>query len=356
MTTLSIEEQKQYSRHLLVDEIGLSGQLLLKAAKVLVIGAGGLGCPVLQYLAAAGVGTLGIVDDDVVELSNLQRQILFTKNDRGKYKATTAAKRLQALNPFVSFEVYTERLTNENAIRLFENYDIVVDGTDNFSTRYLINDAAVLTYKPVVFGSIFKFTGQLSVLNYKNGPTYRCLFPTPPAPEKAANCSEVGVLGVLPGIIGCLQANEVLKIIVGKGKILSGMLLTFDALTMQQVLLPFEKNHAILITSLSDDYQGFCGFQSERNALNWPQFEVQSDLFNVLDVRTLLERQASCIPSIHIPLAELETRWHELPVDKKLIVYCKSGVRSQKALQILRKLAFQQELFTLKGGLEAYGI
>ena len=220
--SLSPEENIQYSRHLILNEIGEIGQKKLKASKVLVIGAGGLGCPILQYLTAAGVGTIGIVDFDTVDKTNLQRQILYTHKDIGAFKAEVAANRLAELNPFVNFKIYVEKLTNKNASNLFSSYDIVVDGSDNFPTRYLINDAAVLANKPVVFGSIYKFEGQVTVFNYQNGPTYRCLFPNPPQPSTVPNCSEIGVLGVLPGIIGSIQANEVIKIICEIGQVLSG--------------------------------------------------------------------------------------------------------------------------------------
>ena len=210
----------------------------------------------MQYLSAAGVGTIGVVDDDNVDQSNLQRQILYTHQDIGKNKAESSAKRLKSLNPFVDFKVYRTRLTTKNVLNLFKNYDLIVDGTDNFPSRYLINDAAVLTDKPIIFGSIFKFKGQLSVFNYKNGPTYRCLFPTPPKANEVPNCSEIGVLGVLPGIIGSLQANEVLKIILGLGEILTGKLLTFDTLSMNQRLLTFKKNPSISITKLEEEYDG----------------------------------------------------------------------------------------------------
>src|SRR5690606_19253182 len=215
----------RYSRHIILSEIGQAGQDKLLSAKVLVIGAGGLGCPVLQYLAAAGIGTLGIIDFDVVEISNLQRQVLFGTSSLGKNKAEAAKKHLEDLNPEISIMAYAEKLTYQNALELFKNYDIIVDGSDNFETRYLVNDACIITNKPLVFGAIYKFEGQVSVFNYQNGPSYRCLFPNPPQKDTVPNCSEIGVLGVLPGIIGSMQANEVLKIILGIGSTLSGKLL-----------------------------------------------------------------------------------------------------------------------------------
>ena len=223
-------EKNRYSRHILLDKIGLEGQEKLKGAKVLVIGAGGLGCPVLQYLTAAGVGTIGIIDFDIVDETNLQRQILFTVNDVGVNKAEAAENRLRQLNPYVRFNIYPERLTTKNALNLFSEYDIIVDGTDNFSTRYLVNDACVITGKPLVYGAIYKFEGQVAVFNFNGGPSYRCLFPEPPKSGSVPNCSEVGVIGVLPGLIGTQQANEVIKLILEIGEPLSGKLLTYNSL------------------------------------------------------------------------------------------------------------------------------
>jgi sulfur-carrier protein adenylyltransferase/sulfurtransferase len=225
----------------------MTGQEKLKAARVLVVGAGGLGCPVLQYLTAAGVGTIGIADFDVVSESNLQRQILYGTADVGQPKAEVARQRLSQLNPFVSFQVHRERLTAQNVREILAAYDLVVDGTDNFPTRYLLNDACVLTDKPLVSGAIFKFEGQVSVFNYQGGPTYRCLFPTPPSPGEVPNCSQVGVMGVLPGIIGSLQANEVIKIITQTGEVLTGKLLLLDTLTLQSRTLKFKRKTHTLI-------------------------------------------------------------------------------------------------------------
>lgn len=348
---LKASEKEQYSRHLILDEVGVVGQLKLKQAKVLVIGAGGLSCPALQYLTAAGVGTIGIVDDDVIEQSNLQRQILYTHKDIGKNKAKTAAKRLQKLNVFISFEIHEERLTKNNALQLVNSYDIIIDGTDNFPTRYLINDAAVILNKPVVFGSIFKFTGQVGVFNYKNSATYRCLYPTPPRPNAVPNCSEVGVLGVLPGIIGSLQANEVLKIILGLGTVLSNKLLTYDVLSMQQLIFSFDKNPSIIIEVLEDDYHMFCGVSKSIKEISFQEYKAKSSNFNVLDVRTYVERNEFHIDSIHIPWDELEERLDELPTNKNLLVLCKSGMRSKLAINLLETKGFLKELVNLKGGL-----
>lgn len=334
--TLTDAEQQHYSRHLILEDIGMAGQLQLKRAKVLVVGAGGLGCPVLQYLTAAGVGHIGIIDGDKVELSNLQRQILYTPQDIGCYKATAAQQRLELLNPNVVFTSYPTNLTPNNALELFDKYDIIVDGTDNFASRYLINDAAVLCAVPVVFGSVYKFEGQVSVFNYNNGPTYRCLYPSPPAANTVPNCSEAGVLGVLPGMIGLLQANEVLKIICNIGRVLSAQLLTYNILNMQQVILYFNKNTDIHISALADNYQHFCGLSTPLPSITLDSFKTQKDNYNLLDIRTPEERAAFHIGGQHIPLNELADRYHELPTNKDLVIYCKSGVRSQKAIQILK--------------------
>lgn len=351
---LSKEEQLQYDRHLILKEIGNIGQSKLKKSSVLVIGAGGLGCAILQYLTAAGVGTIGIIDNDVIDQSNLQRQILFTHEDIGHNKAVIAARRLHKLNPYIAINVYEDYLSATNALSLFKRYDIIVDGSDNFPTRYLVNDAAVLTDRPVVFGSIFKFAGQVAVFNYKKSATYRCLYPTPPEKGAVPNCSDIGVLGVLPGIIGSLQANEALKLILGIGKPLTGSLLIFDALTMQQSVFSFEKNDEIMVTSLSQDYEGFCGMPAAINEIDFQTFQDNLSTFNVLDVRNSDEREQYKIKSVHIPLHELSERMEELPVDKDLLVYCKSGIRSKAAIQLLKDNNYGRPLINLKGGLKIY--
>ena len=355
---LSAEEKKQYHRHLILDQIGNEGQLKLKQSKVLVIGAGGLGCPVLQFLTAAGVGTIGIVDGDVVEQSNLQRQVLYTIHDIGQSKAQKAAKRLQQLNPLVKFEIHQFYLDSNNAIKLFENYDIVVDGTDNFPTRYLVNDACVITNKPLVFGSIFKFQGQVSVFNYENSGTYRCLYPVPPAPNSVPNCSDVGVLGVLPGIVGSLQANEVIKLIVGIGKPLVNQLLYFDALTLEQQVLQFTKNTNISITKLEKDYAFFCGelksnVEFEMKFISAEVLLANKNDYNILDVRTENEFEDFNIGGFHIPLDELEERMGELPNSKPLVVCCATGQRSAKAIELLLEYKFPKYLYNLENGLSS---
>ncbi|QXP72443.1 molybdopterin-synthase adenylyltransferase MoeB [Tenacibaculum sp. AHE15PA] len=349
---LTNEEQKQYNRHLILDKIGETGQLKLKQAKVLVIGAGGLGCPVLQYLTAAGVGTIGIIDDDIIDQSNLQRQILYTIDDIGLSKAETAAKRLSRLNPFVNFKVYKEKLTNKNAISLFEKYDVIVDGSDNFSTRYLTNDAAVITKKPLVYGAIFKFEGQVSVFNYQGSATYRCLYPTPPKPDESPNCSEIGVLGVLPGIIGSLQANETIKIICEIGEVLANKLLMYDTLTMRQMILKFQKSTNIAVTALEKDYDFFCGIKAVKNEITFDELQKNLPKYNLLDVRENWEREQHHINGQHIPLGELQNRFKELNIEKPLVVYCKSGIRSKKAITFLEE-EFDEVIFiNLKNGVK----
>ena len=349
---LTAEEKKQYHRHLILNEIGSEGQLKLKAAKVLVIGAGGLGCPVLQYLTAAGVGTIGVVDGDTVDQSNLQRQILYTIEDIGKPKVQCAVDRLSKLNPFVEFKIHNIFLNTDNVINLFQGYDLIVDGTDNFPTRYLVNDACVIANKPLVFGSIFKFQGQVAVFNYNESGTYRCLYPSPPEPNSVPNCSDIGVLGVLPGIVGSLQVNEVIKLITGVGKPLVNSLLYIDALTLQQQILNFSVNPDINITSLEDDYDFFCGVS---NTLNMKRISAEAFLanksdYNILDVRTQQEFDEFNMGGFHIPLDELDERMGELPNSKPMIVACASGIRSEKAIELLLDNHFPKYLYNLEGG------
>ena len=297
-TALSDIEKNRYSRHILLDKVGLEGQEKLKAAKVMVIGAGGLGCPVLQYLTAAGVGTIGIIDFDVVDETNLQRQILFTVNDIGINKAMAAENRLKQLNPHITFNVYPEKLSTQNALDLFSEYDIIVDGTDNFSTRYLVNDACVITEKPLVYGAIYKFEGQVTVFNYKGGPTYRCLFPEPPKAGSVPNCSEIGVIGVLPGLIGTKQANEVIKLILEIGEPLSGKLVTYDSLNNTTLTLNINRSEEQVQKVLNEkdnfkniDYDLFCGVGnhvgSDIDEISLEELKVwfnASDDFQLVDV------------------------------------------------------------------------
>ncbi len=352
---LTPEENNQYSRHILLDKIGIQGQEKLKLAKVLVIGAGGLGCPILQYLTAAGVGTIGIIDDDVVDQTNLQRQVLYTIDNIGMSKAKVASEKLAKLNPFVFFKVYVEKLNTDNAIDLFSDYDIIIDGSDNFPTRYLVNDACVLTEKPLVFGSIFKFQGQVSVLNYKGGPTYRCLFPEPPTPGSVPNCSDIGVLGVLPGIIGSLQANEVIKIITGIGEVLSGKLLYYDTLTMQQQVLNFKKNEQIHITALDNDYELFCGISTGFiQEIKAEELKQNKNNYQILDVRTLSEFERFNIGGLHIPLDRLSDKIRTLNPQKPIVVCCQSGIRSKQAIHMITHIRNDLTVLNLKNGLESF--
>ncbi len=353
---LSKQEKIQYHRHLILDQIGESGQEKLRKSKVLVIGAGGLGCPILQYLTAAGVGTIGIVDGDMIDQTNLQRQILYTVSDIGKPKARVAAERLTQLNPHISLVVYEDFLNVENAIALFEQYDIIVDGSDNFPTRYLVNDACVLTDKPLVFGSIFKFQGQVSVFNFQGSGTYRCLYPTPPTPDTVPNCSDVGVLGVLSGIIGSLQANEVIKLITEIGKPLVDTLLYFDALTLEQQQVSFKKDTGIHISSLEASYESFCGGIVDVNQVQITAEEAQKtlDSYTVLDVRSYEEYELENIGGVHIPLDELDDRYEEIPDQKPVLVCCSSGRRSALAIDVLQVELESTQFVNLKDGLDRY--
>ncbi|MBP1841204.1 HesA/MoeB/ThiF family protein [Formosa algae] len=344
------EEHLQYKRHLALEDIGVEGQNKLKASKVLVVGAGGLGCPILQYLTAAGVGTIGVIDHDSVDQTNLQRQVLYGYNDIGKFKVSCAISKLEQLNKFVKFKSYIERLSKSNAIKLFKQYDIIVDGTDNFNTRYLVNDAAVLAEKPVVFGSIFKFEGQVTVYNYKNGPTYRCLFPK--ASEDSLNCEEAGVLGVLPGIVGLLQSNEVIKMICEIGEVLSGKLLVFNALSMSQNMLTYEKtvhSHVTYIADVEEDYN----VNTSMKSLTFSEYLKHKDNLFVLDVRTEKEHNMFHLShDYHIPLKELSQRYFEIDTKKSILVYCQSGKRSTQAIEILKSLKIKNKLYNLKDGLQ----
>lgn len=346
---LTRKEKQRYLRHILLDEIGEVGQSKLKNTKVLVIGAGGLGCPVLQYLTAAGVGKIGIIDDDVVDVSNLQRQILYFKKNVGEPKVIAAQKRLQEMNSSIEIQAYNERLTANNAKELFLLYDIIVEGSDNFTTKYLANDAAVLTAKPLVFGAIYKFDGQVSVFNYKNATTYRCLFPEPGSPEEMPSCSETGVLGILPGIIGSLQANEVLKIILGIGEVLSGKLLLFDALQMQTQLIPFSIDPKWKITELKEI--DFSCTVAISNSVSYQEYLELPEYYTLLDVRNSEERKVFNIGGLHIPLSQLESRSGELASKDNLLVYCASGIRSLKAITILKKI-INKKIFNLAGGIQ----
>ncbi len=360
---LTNQEKERYNRHLKLDNVGLMGQEKLKNAKVLVIGAGGLGCPILLYLTAAGIGKIGVIDDDVIEESNLQRQILFNTEDIGKQKAVVATEKLSKQNPFVQLTHYNERLTIKNALNLFNQYDIIVDGTDNFSTRYLINDACVLTNKPLVFGAIYKFEGQVSVFNYKGGPSYRCLFPEPPKEDSTPNCSEVGVLGVLPGIIGTMQASEVLKIVLNIGEVLSGKLQVLNLLDNTNYTLQVSKNNEqienVKSKGLEKDYDLFCGLNKSKTFKSITVLEakalVKHNDYLFLDVREEWEQpQIKELNALQIPFDELDDLAHKIPKDKKVIVFCQTGGRSKQAILFLEKEFDFHNLYNLEGGILAW--
>jgi adenylyltransferase/sulfurtransferase len=373
-TTLSKDEILRYSRHLIIPEVGIEGQKKLKAAKVLLIGTGGLGAPLGLYLTAAGIGRIGLVDFDVVDFTNLQRQVIHTTPDVGKKKIESAAEKMKAINPHVEIVKHETALSSENALDILKDYDIVVDGTDNFPTRYLVNDACVLLGKPNVYGSIFRFEGQATVFGYEGGPCYRCLYPEPPPPGLVPSCAEGGVLGILPGTIGLIQATETVKLILGIGEPLVGRLLLYDALGMRFRELKLRKSADCpicgehrTITGLID-YHQFCGVQQQPAAP--PQetkvsegeitvTEVKSKLdrgdnFVLIDVREPHEHQICNIPQAKlIPLGQVAKRLGELDPQADIVVHCKSGMRSAKACGILRQAGFQH-VRNMKGGILAW--
>ena len=353
---LTAEEKYRYSRHLLLEEVGLQGQEKLKKAKVLVVGAGGLGCPVLLYLAAAGVGTIGVIDFDTIDVSNLQRQILFSTDDLGRSKAKVAKEKLNSNNPFIEVISYNEQLTNENALDLFSKFDIIVDGTDNFYTRYLVNDACLIANKPLVYGAIHKFEGHVSVFNYQQGPSYRCLFPAPPKAGSIPSCSEVGVIGVLPGIIGTQQANEVIKIILGTGKVLSGRLLIYNALQSSFMEIKINKTVVTIFNKeefLKFDYKGYCKVSIDmgKSITLEELVKLSSDVF-VVDVRGVWEQpklENKCI--LNAPLPQITDYVKEIPTDKNVYVVCQHGVRSKVAIEYLEKEYNFTNLINVEGGM-----
>jgi adenylyltransferase/sulfurtransferase len=369
LPTLSVDEYARYSRHLILPEVGLEGQRKLKAARVLMIGTGGLGSPLGLYLAAAGIGTIGLVDFDVVDESNLQRQIIHGTKDVGRPKIASAQERLNDINPNVKIEAHETRLTSENALELFEDFDVIVDGTDNFPTRYLVNDASVLTGKPNVYGSIFRFEGQASVFWAEKGACYRCLYPEPPPPGLVPSCAEGGVLGVLPGIVGTIQANEVIKVILGAEGILLNRLLLFDAWKMRFRELKLKKNPDCPICGTNPtikeliDYEEFCGLNlpSEAPILEEITATELSDLIKnnsevqIIDVREPHEYEIAKIPNTKlIPLAQIVSRVKEIDQSRTAIVHCKAGGRSAKAIEALKNAGFAGRLVNLKGGITAW--
>jgi molybdopterin/thiamine biosynthesis adenylyltransferase/rhodanese-related sulfurtransferase len=368
---LSNDEIARYSRHLLLPEVGMEGQQKLKAAKVLCVGTGGLGSPLALYLAAAGIGTLGLVDFDVVDSSNLQRQIIHSTADVGRPKIDSAADKLKALNPHLNIVKHETMLTSANALEIIRDYDIVADGTDNFQTRYLVNDACVLTGKPNAYGSIFRFEGQASVFATKEGPCYRCLYPEPPPPGLVPSCAEGGVLGILPGIVGVIQATEVIKFILGKGEPLIGRLLLVDSLNMHFRELKLRKNPDCPVCGKNPtvtkliDYDQFCGIAPAaaptpiQNGI--PQIsaielkrrlDAGEDIF-VLDVREPHEYQIANLGAKLIPLGDLPARIGELDSSREIVVHCKSGGRSQKASEFLAQNGFKN-VQNLAGGINGW--
>src|SRR6266404_2553064 len=369
---LSNEEIARYSRHVIIPEVGMTGQRKLKAAGVLMIGTGGLGAPLGMYLAAAGVGRLGLVDFDVVDVSNLQRQIIHGTRDVGRPKIASARDRLEDINPHVEIETHETRLNSANALQLFRNYDVIVDGTDNFPTRYLVNDACVLTGKPNVYGSIFRFEGQASVFWAERGPCYRCLYPEPPPPGLVPSCAEGGVLGVLPGIVGAIQATEALKIILGAPDIMVNRLLLFDAWRMRFRELKLRKNPDCPVCGDNPtikeliDYEEFCGVtppppaatenkMDEITATELKQRLDRGDDIQIIDVREPHEYEIALIRGSRlIPLGQVLDRMNEIDAGRETVVHCKMGGRSAKAIETLQRAGFTGRLTNLKGGITAW--
>ncbi len=369
---LSTDDLSRYSRHLILPEVGMEGQQKLKAARVLCVGTGGLGSPLALYLTAAGIGTLGLVDFDVVDASNLQRQIIHSTKDIGRKKIDSAEEKLKALNPAIHIVKHETMLSSANALEIIKDYDIVADGTDNFPTRYLVNDACVLLNKPNAYGSIFRFEGQASVFATETGPCYRCLYPEPPPPGLVPSCAEGGVLGILPGLVGVIQATEVIKLILGKGEPLIGRLLLVDALSMRFRELKLRKNPECpvcgthpTVTKLID-YEQFCGIMPEtpqdKNMKNGiPQLSVKEyksridrgdDLF-LLDVREPYEYKIAQIGGTLIPQNDVPNRLAEIPRDKEIVVQCRSGARSQRIAELLKQQGYTQ-VVNLAGGILAW--
>jgi len=365
---LSSEELQRYSRHLVLPQFGVAGQEKLKEASVLVVGAGGLGAPVLLYLSAAGVGKIGIADFDKIELSNLQRQVLFNSDDIGKSKSLMAAESIKQLNAEISVSTINEKITSTNILPIISNYDIVVDCTDNFPTRYLLNDACVLADKILIYASVFRYEGQVAVFNNKKAdgsyyPNYRDLFPEPPNPGLIVNCEEGGVLGVLPGLIGCLQANEVIKLICEIGDVLNGKLLIVDSLNLQQQIVQIpERKSREKINSLID-YEEFCGLKTNKERYSgMKEMSVQElkslkesgEDFQLIDVREDYEVETSHIGGDWIPIAEIPQSIGKISKEKKVIIHCRSGGRSGNAVQWLEKNHGFNNLYNLKGGITAW--
>ena len=369
LPALNNEEVLRYSRHLIMPEVGMEGQQKLKAARVLCIGTGGLGSPLALYLSAAGIGTLGLVDFDVVDFTNLQRQVIHFTNDVGRPKLESAKEKIAAINPFVDVKTFDTRLTSQNALEIFSQFDVIADGTDNFPTRFLVNDACVFTGKPNVYGSIFRFEGQASVFGAKDGPCYRCLYPEPPPPGLVPSCAEGGVLGILPGLVGLIQATEVIKLILGSGQPLIGRLLLVDALGMKFRELKLRKNPDCVVCGTHPtvtkliDYEEFCGLRGQGKPVSngVPEISVEElkrrldakDDFVLLDVREPHEYQICNLNGVLIPLNDLPRRVHELDPSKEMVVHCRSGARSARAVGFLQHAGFAK-VSNLAGGILAW--
>ena len=366
MENFSRKNSERYNRQILLNDIGESGQQKLEAASVLVIGAGGLGVPVLQYLTAAGVGKIGIVDGDAIELSNLQRQVLYEESEIGNLKSEVARKKLSGLNSEIEIISYPEFFSSENAIEIFSGYEIIVDGSDNFPARYLVNDACVKLDKPFVSGAIFKFTGQVGVFNYNNSGTYRCLFPQPPKPEERPDCNEVGVLGVVPGLIGMMMANEVIKMICGIGEVLSGKILNVDILTNKFQTLSFKRDMEAVDEIKSsplfsaDDYETFCRGTSSADAVKEITAEELKKIFSngsdiqLIDVREPFEHEEENIGGELIPFEEVMSQAEKISKDKQVVFYCKVGIRSHIIIQRLQEKFGMENLYNLRGGINSF--
>jgi len=366
---LSPAEIRRYSRHLILPEVGMAGQLKLKQSSAIVIGAGGLGVPLLQYLSAAGVGRIGVVDFDVIDPTNLQRQVLYGTKDVGRRKIEVAKERVQQINPNIDVQTYETRLTSENALEILKDYDVIIDGTDNFPTRYLVNDASVLLKKPNVYGSIFRFEGQASVFWAEKGPCYRCLYAEPPPPGLVPSCAEGGVLGVLPGIVGSIQAIETIKVLLGKGDTLVGRLLVFDALRMKFRELRLRKNPECPVCGEHPtvkeliDYEEFCGLRGPSEQVS-EEFQITVDELKdkidkdqevvLLDVRERMEWEIARLQkAVLMPVAQVPGRVNELSTADEIVVYCKTGIRSARITNFLRELGFRK-VKNLVGGIDEW--
>lgn len=358
---LSNEEHLRYQRHYVLPDFGTEGQLKLKNSSILVVGAGGLGSPVLLYLAAAGVGKIGIIDSDKLEVSNLQRQILFSSDDIGKSKALVASEKIKKLNPYIQVTPYNEKLSTSNALEIISNYDLIIDGTDNFATRYLINDACCLEGKPFIYGSIFRYEGQVAVFNFKRGPTYRDLFPEPPEPESVPSCETGGVLGVLPGIIGSIQANEAIKILAEIGEPLAGKLLIINSLNLESRIITIPKiSNAPKIEQLIN-YEQFCGVTNQSDVMvkeiTVSDLKAMMDAkedFQLIDVREQHEFDIANLAGELIPLGTIPDASDKIATDKKVIIHCRSGARSAQAVEYLQQKLGTDNLYNLKGGILAW--